>query len=865
MTGPVRSGGPIVPWLAAQSFVFGLVAALLGIVANAIFLDAYGATWLPATYIAIGVAGAIVSGAVARSARSAELIHIALVVLGVAAIALFASWVIAVTTDSPWVSIPLLVLFPILIQLGFVFIGGQAGRLLDIAGIKASFPRIMAGFPIGAIAGGLLGGVLVGWTGRVEDLLLATAVAQGAFAGLVWLTGRRFAARLAPEGEVTDASASPPVPEQPRPSLGALLARRFVALILLYQVLSALGSQLADFLVFDRAAAQFADPADLAGFLAWYTSVMNVVSIAFLALLAGPLLRRFGLRLGITANPLVLTVFAVAMIVTLAIGGPASFSLLLVVSAARIADIALTDGTTRTSINATYQVLPERDRLAIQAAVEGIGVPVAVGISGVLILVLNVLPAALASTILITTITCLIWTAAAVLLVRAYGPALVDALRQRRWLDIDTAIEATAEDERLAGDLLVSPDPRAMRLGVDLLGGLGRASEGPDLRALAEDPRPDVQMGALSGLAAAGDADARERLRAAVSTTVASSDPAERLRAASALEWVDPDDRAAASALLHDPDMAVRRAALDAVRPGDAFAVGPVLAALRDPATIGPAGGAAERLGDALLPALEKRLVDPRVPAEPDVLRLVRSMAGPSDPRDDLLAAHVGHRDRDLGLVVMERLVGPGPIPDEHAAALDQVLADDATHGARIIAARMALKSTSGEASEDQGDAPLHSALADEWDLIRTRVITDRLARHGTQALGPVLGGLEMEGQRSALAVEALGVALPADEAATVLTVVDPAPSDVDRLARMGALKDPATDALTDASGWLGDIIDDPSDVWRSPWLRACAIHAAAARGILHAMNLDVAHRLGDPVIDEELERAAADSRAGAY
>ena len=85
-----------------------------------------------------------------------------------------------------------------------------------------------------------------------------------------------------------------------------------MALILAYQVLSALGSQLADFLVYDRAGAQFPDPADLARFLAGYTAVMNIASIAFLFLVAGPLLRRFGLRLGIAANPVVLTVFAVA-------------------------------------------------------------------------------------------------------------------------------------------------------------------------------------------------------------------------------------------------------------------------------------------------------------------------------------------------------------------------------------------------------------------------------------------------------------------------------------------------------------------------------------------------------------------------
>ena len=264
MTGPSPKGGSVVTWLVAQSFVFGLVAALLGIVANAIFLDAYGAAWLPATYIAIGVAGVVVSGAVARSARSAELIRIALAVLGGAAVILLASWLIAATADAPWVSIPLLILFPILIQLGFVFIGGQAGRLLDIAGIKASFPRIMAGFPIGAIVGGLIGAGLVGLTGRVEDLLLATAISQAAFAALVWATGRRFADQLRSSGDEGIPAGPRPEPEMDaRPSFAALLARRFVALILGYQVLSALGSQLSDYLVFDRAAAQYPDPADI--------------------------------------------------------------------------------------------------------------------------------------------------------------------------------------------------------------------------------------------------------------------------------------------------------------------------------------------------------------------------------------------------------------------------------------------------------------------------------------------------------------------------------------------------------------------------------------------------------------------------
>lgn len=153
------------------------MAALLGIVANAMFLDAYGSAWLPVTYIAIGGAGILVSGAVANAAKRYDLLAIARVVLGGAAIAIGASWVLATGGNAAWVSVPLLVLFPILIQLGFVFIGGQGGQLLDIAGIKASFPRIMGGFPVGAVLGGLLGGQLVTWLGRTEDLLLATALA----------------------------------------------------------------------------------------------------------------------------------------------------------------------------------------------------------------------------------------------------------------------------------------------------------------------------------------------------------------------------------------------------------------------------------------------------------------------------------------------------------------------------------------------------------------------------------------------------------------------------------------------------------------------------------------------------------------
>ncbi len=853
MTGPVRSSRGAVRWLTAQAVVFGAMAALLGIVANAMFLHAYGSAWLPVTYIAIGIAGIIVSGAVAHAAQRFDLLGISVVVLGGAAIGIAASWIIATGGDAAWVSAPLLVLFPILIQLGFVFIGGQGGRLLDIAGIKASFPRIMAGFPIGAVLGGVLGGQLVAWLGRTEDLLLATALAQTAFAALVWATARRYATLLGSPGP--EPSPSAPAREDQDQSSGFSLRRslagRFVVLILGYQVLSALGSQLSDFLVYDRASAQYADPADLAGFLASYTAVMNVVAIAFLALLAGPLLRRFGLRLGIPANPLVLTALALAMVAVNAMSGGTSFVLLVIVSAARIADIALTDGMTRTSINATYQVLPERGRLSLQAAVEGMGVPIAIGISGVLILVLNALPFALPATIIVTTIVCAVWTMVAFLLYRAYGPALVDALRRRPLLGPMADLDATSEDEAIARRLLSSADPRVTRLGVDLLGIMASPALATELGGLAGDARPDIRMSALAALAASGDEAARRRLAGEVRAGIGSTDPAIRLRAAAALEVLDQGDRAAAAALLEDGDVEVRCAALELVQPGDLFAVAPTIAALDDARSAGAAAGAVGRLGDAMVPSLAG-LLD-RTPWQASLLaiRLVRAATGRSAARDDVLVRNIGHRDRELGLVVMERLGTLEPAQGAIAEELDRALPEDVRHATRILAALVAIDAAGDDHRET--DAPLQRALRDELDLACLRVKTGRLARHGATRLGPAMVELDASGPRGSLALEALEVLLSPIEARQVLPLLK---RDLAMAERLERLPPTAGDVPTSFAGWLKDLVEDPAGNWRSTWLRACAVHAAQARRMLDQIDLDTARALGDPIIDELLDAA---------
>jgi hypothetical protein len=863
MAAPRRVG--VAGWLAGQAIAFGAMAALLGIVANAMFLDAYGASWLPATYVAIGVVGVLVSGTVAGTAQRFDLVRISLVVLGGAAAGIAAAWAVARDGDAPWVSIPLLVLFPVLIQLGFVFIGAQAGRLLDIAGLKASFPRIMTGFPVGAVAGGVVGGQLAGWLGRAEDLLLVTAIAQAAFAALVWLTARgrgsarrRDGTRAAGAADAADARRD----DAGRSPAGVrrLLAGRFVALLLAYQVLSALGSQLADYLVFDRAGARFTDPAELARYLAWYTAAMNVASIGFLFLVAAPLLRRFGLRLGIPANPWVLGAFSVAMLAVWTVAGPASTALLLTVSAARIADIALTDGTTRTSIQVAFQALPERTRLGVQATIEGMGVPIAISVTGVLILGLNLLPDPLAATLLVTTLTCAAWSWIAVLLYRAYGPALVAALRRQPLLVPAERLEASAADEAVARDLLAGPDPRAARLGTELLAAMASPALAPELGALALDPRPDVRTAALAGLVTLGDTTARGRLADEAREAAGSPDVADRTRAAVALQAIPGGEPVVLVRLLRDPDAGVREAALGAVRGGgEAGTVEAVLEALGDGPTAGAAASAADRLGDAVLPGLAERLGRPTVPADLVTVRLVRALATRTPARDALLRRHVSHPDRDLGRVIMERLVGTDPADAATGAALDASLREDLAHAGRIHGALAALRPRPAEGPDAvtrDGDRPdpLVRALVEELELVRDRVVAGRLARHGRAALGPAMLALGGEDAERGMAMEAIGVLLAPEEARAVVAVVSPAGDPGGGRAHLPA----PPGAPVDVAGWVRDLVEDRGGAWRSPWLRACAIRAARDRGELASLDLGPARAVGDPLIEEELAIGAS-------
>ncbi len=805
MTGPPARAA--VRLLTAQALAFGVTLALLVVPANSLFLDAYGSEWLPATYIAIAVVGTGASALIARAARRTRLVRIASATLGGLAALYAASWATLVA-GGVWVSAALLVLFPIALQIGFVFIGGQAGRLLDVRQMKELFPRVVSGFAVGFFLGGVLAIPLLEVLGSTEDLLLATTVAQLAFLALLLATERRFP-------EVRDGPVDR-VPAAERPPLRALFASGLVLLLLAYQVLSAMGSQVVDFLLFDRAAARY-EADELTRFLATYTAALNLVDILFLALLAGPLLRRFGLRLGLVLNPAVVVALLAVMTVVAAGAGTASLGLFALAGVLRIADIAATDGTTRTSINAAYQVVPVGERLSVQSVVEGIGVPVAIGATGVLLLVLEALDLGIGAVIVFGLVLGATWTAVAVRVYRSYARSLADEVRRRplgRW-------ELGGDDELAARALLRSEDARDVRLGLDLLAGVASPTPSSELRQLLEHADPEVRVQALRGLAAGGDASASAEAASLTRELAASGDPADRRAAAAALGWseVATPSREVLVALLDDRDASVRAAALESVVAADGAdpdVVTRVVAAVAEPRVAASATGAIRRLGDAAVPALRAELARSDVPRSAWLVRAAAFAA--VEQGVEIVSPALDDADRTIVLAALEALDaagGPDVIP---ADRLDGVLRDASALAAHALAARTQL---------DGGDGPLLRALDDEVDLARRLVLAALSLRHGDRIRAAVLVVERSEGARRALGVEALDVVLSRDEASIALPLVR---HDLTADARAAQLRQRDA-APRPPEEWIANLVEDPDGVWRSPWLAACAERAAERMG----------------------------------
>ena len=876
--------------LAGQAFALGLMVAWITIAASAIFLDTYGSGALPFTYIGAAAAGALASAALTRALRHRSLVSVAKRVLAALALTLAGAFAV-LWTSGPWVSVVLLVLIPILVPVGFVFVVGQAGMLLDVRSLKASYARVVAGFALGFVIGGVAGPFLLDLAGRTEALLAFAAVVAGMFLVLAWWTERSFPAQLAAIEDEMDADVI-------RPTIRSLLRNRYVVGIVSFQMLSAVESQWLDYLVYDRAAARYRSGAALADFISRFTAIAYGADILFLVVVAGLLLKRFGLRYGLTANSAVVLALVVAMIVAASSQGSAATLVFVLVVASRVSDLTLSDGTSRTSLGAAYQAVPLAERLAAQATVEGLAVPLAIGASGlVLIAVRETVGTSGLALPVLTSIVVIAWMVVSLFVYRGYRVNLLANLRHRT-LDPSTLTIDDANTLAAIDRLLDSVNERDVRLGLhtlaladhpelparldrlalddrvgvrahalERLGALDPSAAAAsarlgllhrsapiravslrtlattgapsDLAAVVEhwdDPHTEVRLAAAAAIAGLGDDGAKRRISDATVELSQTDDPAGPVLAAQVLATCGPEtgiDRGSLRDLLAHSDPDVVRAALAAVQwPHDAALLDDVVVHLENRRTSAATVEALVRGGTYVMDFIDLGLGGRLGLARHGKELLARAcgLIG-GDEASATLKRHLGNRDREVGravavaLATMSRSAGDhAELPDPGAAGsvddVDQMTRTDLEDAAHVLRALHVL-----------GDADavvvVCRALRDELQLLQSRLLACMSYRYGSESLSRVTFQLAQPDARAhALAIEWLDVTLTGTDRA-VIALLEPEWSPGERMRSLGRWYQLPP---TDIDHVLRDLIEDPDDRWRRPWLTACALMALANR-----------------------------------
>lgn len=867
LAGVEQGEGRSAALMLAHSFFMGLGTVLFETAASALFLARFGSASLPYVYvaaaglnIAVGVAYTrlstrtafprLMAGTLWLLVASSLLIRAGLGLTGAAALTFFLLvWyrAVSILTDLEYWAV--------------------AARLYDVRQAKRLFPVIGSGEVVARIAGSFAVPLLVHALG-VENLIVLSALALFACVVIV-----RAVLRQASAAELSAARPSSAAP--PRRGLRLLLADRYLAILVGVAALAVLAKYLVDFAFLEQMRSRFADARTLATTFAVFSGVTQALSFLTRLAVAGPLLRRYGVRVGL----LVLPLFHVACTALVIAAGwfpafdPAVFWLVL---ANQGLYKTLKHPIDNPSFKVLYQPLRREERLSTQIAVETIVTPFTIGIAGGLMLlftrVVRYDPTVFAWAMLAGFVA---WAMLAARGGRAYAEALLRALKGRvvddepfaygdakslailkgtldsdhpgdvlfaldllekagdpevpaivpRLLDhpaveVRRAAIARVEAGRLAAAVpalerraAADPAPAVRAAALRTLAVLQGPGAWPRLEAALGDADPEIRRGGLAGLLATGAPAADERLAA-----LAAGSAVDRLLAARLIgEAPESEARGALlRAFLGDDRGEVRRAALQAAGRLRAASLWPLVSrSLADPAARSSAVAALAAGGDGALAEIAA-LFESAAPQA--VLRQAARAAGRMRGvrAAEVLRRFWGHGDPRVRGEVLQALHAGGWSADTGDArdAVEARVGEEVKDAAWASAALRDLG--------DEADPLLREALEGEVAGARERVLVLLGMLGDPASIQRVRDALHGSKEKRAYALEALDVTLPGPLRALVLPLVeDLAPAE-----RCARLEEAFPQPPASPAERLAELLARPeSDV--TPWTRACALRAS--------------------------------------
>ena len=872
-----KGGRSPVPYLVGQHFLLGLCSILIYTAANTLFLTKFGSGLLPWVYISMAVAMPLASFLYTEAYKRLSLLALS-TWFTVAFSALYiGAWATHGAEKYRWVPFALLVGFALLNLIGNLIQGDQIQRLFNVREIKQTVPVIMAGTLCGIILSGLIVTPLVSFLGGPEELLLVSGLILPVILVLQLHTIHLFPA-LRQRKRLSVVTKKPL-------SLRKLLGTRYVRLILVYGLLSALTLRLLTFLLMASAEDAMPTPEKLSQFLGLVVSGGTLGSLLFLLFGSARLLGRFGLSFGLAGSPLAFTPILTGAALVLFFGGEGGqVYFWLILSAFTMCNV-LEAGTTTIGLRTTLQALPVAERSSAETAAKGLGNSMAQGLAGVSLMAFGSGGSGSDKVVIVyVIIVCLCWISCSMYLYRDYARSLLKSLGRRALGSSNMAIE-DGHTLQVIEKYLESPDAQQVRLALEVLRGAEHASYEEQLLRLVKGDKSDVKIKALEliemdqitsadpildeELASKGDPPVRAAaLRAycsiheadAVERVAGFMDEAEPEIRESALvgllryggisgilqagerlialqEEEDPQARELLAAvigqvqdrglyqpllpLLTDQDPGVRRQALLAARHVRHARLIPDLVENLSSSTFRSGAMAALYEMGDELLPTLSEALAGRSYEETDVIRLLRASARTEGDPSTKLLKRHINHPDDDVQIQVLRSLSSY----DYSASTDEVGDIQSTLAGELEHGMRVLQAQRG-IGEHPSLAPMHRALEYEFDQMRERVF---LLLSFLYEPRPILRAAERlmygNGNEQAHALETLDVTLAGDQKAMVFPFINTSEDLTRRLTKLERIF-PAQEK--DRNTHLREIIANPEQYWTHEWTRVCAIYAAA-------------------------------------
>ena len=520
--------------------------------ASALFFLRYGVDRLPYMYILLGAMSIVLalaySAGLGRFGRSR---YFQALLLGTVGLLLLER--LALLRPFP-------LLYPILWLtvncIGMIhgtYIWNVAGEVSDTRQAKRLFPLFTSAGILGTVLGNALTGPAARWLGT-DVLLVLFALLMGAG----WLLTREIASRYFQPAKTSGKSAS--LWGDLRSGYDFVRGSALMRLIAYAAVLFSILFFSIAFPFNKVVTASFPDEAGVAGYLGLFTSITTAVTFLVSLLIANRLYARLGIVNSVLLLP---AIYLIGFIVF------ASQYNLAGAVAARFSQMVILQAVAGTAWSALFNVVPPQKRAQVVAFQNGPPTQLGVAISGVLLILGDkvLAPTQILLMGIIVAVACgaLVWR-----MRRAYGDALLDALRAGRvevFTGEGTGFGGLGEDAAAVRTLtwaLTDPKPAMRRLAAQILARVGGASSLDPLTIALDDSEPAVRAAALKSLAAL-DVQARPDLKPKAEALL--KDPSLEVRMQAILLLAKLGDAEAARRSLHaalaERDVVARVAALD--------------------------------------------------------------------------------------------------------------------------------------------------------------------------------------------------------------------------------------------------------------------------------------------------------------